>query len=174
VVYIDFCNRTQLETCSPSNWDYFRNVSVGCVKRVTFYRANLTATDRPCKLPDGDGWLYGDGISRKQLPAGGKGMCTIGHLVSQDRIYNQSQIPKGLLRTSWRGAEQEDNPLTSRGTKFHSFVRLFLPWLEVSELEKAIINISTVLEKIENLTISTMKIYREKYLPSVKLFYRIE
>jgi len=49
VVYIDFCNRTQLETYSPLNWDYFRNVSVGWVNRGTFYRANLTATDGPCK-----------------------------------------------------------------------------------------------------------------------------
>jgi len=46
-------------------------------------------------------------------------MCTIGHLVSQDRIYNQSQIPKGILRTSWRQAKREDNPLVSRGTKFN-------------------------------------------------------
>jgi len=127
------------------------------VNRGTFYRANLTAADRPQKLPDGYWWLCGDGISRKRLPAGWKGMCTVGHLVSQDRIYNQSQIPKGILRTSWKRAKREDNPLISRETKFHSFVRWFLPWLGVSELEKAIINISPVLEKMENLTIHTMK-----------------
>ena len=84
-------------------------------------------------------------------------MCTIGHLVSQDQIYNQSQIPRGILRTSWKRAKREDNPLVIRGTKFHSFVRWFLPWLGVSELEKAIVNISAVLEKTENLTIDIMK-----------------
>jgi len=154
---IDFCNRTQLETYSPSNWDYFRNVSVSWVNCGTFCRANLTATDGPCKLPDGYWWRCGDGISRKRLPARWKGMCTIGHLVSQDRIDNQSQIPKGILRTSWRRAKREDNPLVSRRTKFHSLVRWFLPWLGVSELEKDIVNISTVLEKMENLTVHTME-----------------
>jgi len=102
LVYIDFCNRTQLESYTPLNWDYFRNVSVIWVNRRTFYGANLTASDGPCKLPDGYWWLCSDGINKKQLPPGWKGMCTIGHLVSQDRIYNQSQIPKGILRTSWK------------------------------------------------------------------------
>ncbi|XP_072715660.1 endogenous retrovirus group V member 2 Env polyprotein-like [Ciconia boyciana] len=115
------------------------------------------ATDGPCKLPDGYWCLCGDGISRKRLPAGWKGMCTIGHLVSQDRIYNQSQIPRGIWRTSWKRAKREDNPLAIRGTKFHSFVRWFLPWLGVSELEKAMVNISAVLERMENLTINTIK-----------------
>ena len=111
VTYIDFCNRAQLETYSSSNWDYFRNVSTGWVNHRSFYGANLTATDGPCKLPDGYWWLCGNGVSRKRLPAGWKGMCTIGHLVSQDRIYNQSQIPRGILRTSWKRAKREDNPL---------------------------------------------------------------
>ncbi|NXH69799.1 ERVV2 protein, partial [Hydrobates tethys] len=39
---------------------------------------------------------------------------------------------------------------------FHSFVRWFIPWLGVSELEKAIVNISATMEKIENLTIDTI------------------
>ncbi|XP_072715512.1 endogenous retroviral envelope protein HEMO-like [Ciconia boyciana] len=157
VTYINFCNRTQLETYSPTKWDASRNTSVGWVSKRSFYGANLTATDGPCKRPDGYWWLCGDGISRKQLPAGWKGMCTIGHLVSQGRIYNQSQIPRGILRTSWKQAKREDNPLVIRGTKFHSFVRWFLPWLGVSELEKAIVNISAVLEQMENLTINTIK-----------------
>ncbi|NXN20321.1 ERVV2 protein, partial [Indicator maculatus] len=42
-------------------------------------------------------------------------------------------------------------------TAFHSFARWFLPWLGVSELEKAIINISAVIEKIENRTIDMIK-----------------
>ncbi|NXW78536.1 ERVV2 protein, partial [Hirundo rustica] len=35
---------------------------------------------------------------------------------------------------------------------FHRFVRGFLPWLGVPELEKAIVNISGVFEQIENRT----------------------
>ena len=49
MIYMDFCSRTQLETYSPSNWDYFRNVPIGWVNCETFYGANLTATDGPCK-----------------------------------------------------------------------------------------------------------------------------
>lgn len=44
------------------------------------------------------------------------------------------------------------NPLTEIPTAFHSFAKCFLPWLGVSELEKAIVNISTVLELPENRT----------------------
>ena len=78
MVYIDFCNRTQLETYSPLNQDYFRNVSIGWVNGRTFYEANLTATDEPCTLLDDYWWLCSDGINRKRLPAGWKSMCTIG------------------------------------------------------------------------------------------------
>ncbi|NWW42080.1 ERVV2 protein, partial [Panurus biarmicus] len=35
---------------------------------------------------------------------------------------------------------------------FHKFVRGFLPWLGVPDLEKAIVNISGVIEQIENRT----------------------
>jgi len=38
-------DKTPLETYSPSNWDYFRNVPIGWVNRGAFYGANLTATD---------------------------------------------------------------------------------------------------------------------------------
>ncbi|NXH67985.1 ERVV2 protein, partial [Hydrobates tethys] len=39
---------------------------------------------------------------------------------------------------------------------FHSFVRWFFPWLGVSELEKAIVNISATVERIENFTIDAI------------------
>ncbi|XP_040982865.1 endogenous retrovirus group V member 2 Env polyprotein-like [Aquila chrysaetos chrysaetos] len=42
-------------------------------------------------------------------------------------------------------------------TAFHSFVRWFLPWLGVSELEKAIVNISAVIENLENRTIDAIR-----------------
>ncbi|NXY82169.1 ERVV2 protein, partial [Alcedo cyanopectus] len=45
---------------------------------------------------------------------------------------------------------------------FHSFARWFLPWLGVSELEKAIVNISMVIEKIENKTMDAIKAQQEE------------
>ncbi|NXP83444.1 ERVV2 protein, partial [Ramphastos sulfuratus] len=42
-------------------------------------------------------------------------------------------------------------------TAFHSFVRWFIPWLGVSELEKAIVNISAVIESIENKTMDAIQ-----------------
>ncbi|NXA98895.1 ERVV2 protein, partial [Melanocharis versteri] len=42
-------------------------------------------------------------------------------------------------------------------TAFHSFARWFLPWLGVSELEKAIVNISAVVEEIENRTVNAIQ-----------------
>ncbi|NXG97315.1 ERVV2 protein, partial [Loxia leucoptera] len=43
---------------------------------------------------------------------------------------------------------------------FHKFMRRFLPWLGVPELEKALVNISRVIRQIENQTnyaISTLQ-----------------
>ncbi|NXX68936.1 ERVV2 protein, partial [Spizella passerina] len=43
---------------------------------------------------------------------------------------------------------------------FHKFMRRFLPWLGVPELEKVLVNISRVIEQIENQTndaISTLQ-----------------
>ncbi|NXC51360.1 ERVV2 protein, partial [Penelope pileata] len=42
-------------------------------------------------------------------------------------------------------------------TGFRSFVRRFIPSLGVSELEKAIVNISATMEQIENLTMDAIK-----------------
>ncbi|NWI66617.1 ERVV2 protein, partial [Todus mexicanus] len=40
---------------------------------------------------------------------------------------------------------------------FHNFVSWFLPWLGVSKLEKAIVNVSTVTENIENKTMDAIQ-----------------
>ncbi|KAF1487714.1 Endogenous retrovirus group V member 2 Env polyprotein, partial [Eudyptula minor novaehollandiae] len=46
-------------------------------------------------------------------------------------------------------------------TGCHSFARRFLPWLGVSELEKAIVNISAVIEEIWNETYDAIKALQE-------------
>ncbi|KAK4806185.1 hypothetical protein QYF61_001108 [Mycteria americana] len=44
------------------------------------------------------------------------------------------------------------NSLVKQGSGFRQFVRILLPWLGVSKLEKAIVNLSAMLENIENAT----------------------
>lgn len=52
--------------------------------------------------------------------------------------------------------------MIERPTAFHSFVRWFIPWLGVSELEKAIVNISAIIEKLENKTLDAIKAQQEE------------
>jgi len=47
--------------------------------------------------------------------------------------------------------------LVIRGTGFHSFVQWLIPSLGVSELEKAIVNISATVETLENLTLDAIQ-----------------
>lgn len=54
------------------------------------------------------------------------------------------------------------NPLVKRPSGFHSFARWFIPQLGVSELEKAIVNISATIEKIENATMDALKGLQEE------------
>ncbi|NXY44665.1 ERVV2 protein, partial [Ceuthmochares aereus] len=46
--------------------------------------------------------------------------------------------------------------------RFLSFARLFILWLRVSELEKAIINVSAELENIENQTLDAFRAVKEE------------
>ncbi|NXC21981.1 ERVV2 protein, partial [Corythaeola cristata] len=47
-------------------------------------------------------------------------------------------------------------------TGFHSFVRWLIPSLGVSELEKAIVNISATLEQMESLTLDALQGVQEE------------
>ncbi|XP_040445890.1 syncytin-1-like [Falco naumanni] len=150
ITVIDFCNSTQLQGYNPSGQD--ANWAYGWCKAGRFLGANLTATHGPCKLPQGYWWLCGDGFSRKQLPPGWSGMCTIGYLTTQDQIYNQTSPPPGIYRNVWRRIKRDENPIVIRNMGYHSFVRWFIPWLGVSELEKAVVNMSAEIEQMFNLT----------------------
>ncbi|XP_074992084.1 syncytin-A-like [Calonectris borealis] len=106
-----------------------------------------------CPTPQGIWWLCGDGRARKSLPNYWSGICTLGYVIPQNRVYNHSHPPPGIIRTHWRKVrEVPTNPLAERPTAFHSFVRWYFPQLGVRELERAIVNISATVEKIENLT----------------------
>uniref|UniRef100_A0A8C3K6K4 Uncharacterized protein n=1 Tax=Calidris pygmaea TaxID=425635 RepID=A0A8C3K6K4_9CHAR len=109
-------------------------------------------------IPNGLWWLCGDGRARKLLPDFWDGVCTMGYVIPQHRIYNHSHPPPGIRRTHWRRKRRiPNNPLVERPTAFHSFARWFIPCLGVSELEKAIVNISASMERIENFTVDAIQ-----------------
>uniref|UniRef100_A0A8D0FLS1 Envelope protein syncytin-rum1 n=1 Tax=Strix occidentalis caurina TaxID=311401 RepID=A0A8D0FLS1_STROC len=84
--------------------------------------------EKRCSLPPGWWYLCANGKARKCLPQNWWGECTTGILL------------------------EVENPLVIRGTGFHSFVRWLIPMLGVSELEKAIVNISATVEILANAT----------------------
>uniref|UniRef100_A0A8C0C0H1 Envelope glycoprotein n=1 Tax=Buteo japonicus TaxID=224669 RepID=A0A8C0C0H1_9AVES len=110
-----------------------------------------------CNIGPGYWWLCGDGRARKSLPQNWKGHCVRGYLAPQTSIFEGASPPRGFLRTPWLRVKRAENPLVIRGTGYHSFVRWLIPSLGVSELEKAIVNISATLEIIESATIDAIR-----------------
>uniref|UniRef100_A0A6G1RMC5 Uncharacterized protein n=1 Tax=Hypotaenidia okinawae TaxID=2861861 RepID=A0A6G1RMC5_9GRUI len=102
-------------------------------------------------IPKGLWWLCGDGRARKVLPHKWSGTCTLGYLIPRYQIFNHSHPPPGILRTPWKKIHtRELNPLGTRPTASPSFAKWFLSWLGVSELERAIANISASMESFQN------------------------
>lgn len=104
----------------------------------------------PWPVPEGSGWFWlCKHTAYKVPPAGWCGTCTLVPAVTVHQTLAQGEI-RNLV---WRNRGNVPlNPLSERPTGFHSFVRWFLPWVGVSELEKATVNISAALELMANAT----------------------
>uniref|UniRef100_A0A8C0IJI4 RNase H type-1 domain-containing protein n=1 Tax=Bubo bubo TaxID=30461 RepID=A0A8C0IJI4_BUBBB len=86
------------------------------------------------------------------LPQKWWGECTAGTLLPLSYPIRNLQ---GVSQTLWYQVKQKrevENPLAIRGTRLHSFLRWLIPRLGVSELEKAIVNISATVEILANAT----------------------
>uniref|UniRef100_A0A8D0KRU1 Uncharacterized protein n=1 Tax=Strix occidentalis caurina TaxID=311401 RepID=A0A8D0KRU1_STROC len=109
-------------------------------------------SEKRCSLPPGWWYLCANGKARKCLPQNWWGECTTGILLP---ISYPTRNLQGVSGTLWYQVKQKrevENPLVIRGTGFHSFVRWLIPMLGVSELEKAIVNISATVEILANAT----------------------
>jgi len=96
-------------------------------------------------------WLCGT-TAYKALPLAWRGICALGVLTSDLQIHPEV-LPKDTWhRTYINRVKRNLNPLRERPAGFHSLLRCFMPSLGVSELEKAILNISGETEKLANST----------------------
>ncbi|CAM5122255.1 unnamed protein product [Eretmochelys imbricata] len=96
-------------------------------------------------------WLCGR-WAYKTLPHQWSGWCTLEWLLPYTygmQTMHAHAVHNYILVACPR---RSPNPIVQRPTGFHQFVRSFLPWLGVAELERAIVNISVTLEIIENNT----------------------
>ncbi|XP_074667198.1 endogenous retrovirus group V member 2 Env polyprotein-like [Strix aluco] len=109
-------------------------------------------SEKRCSLPPGWWYLCANGKARKRLPQNWWGECTTGILLPISYPIRNLQGVSGTLWYQVKQKREVENPLVIRGTGFHSFVRWLIPMLGVSELEKAIVNISATVEILANAT----------------------
>lgn len=90
----------------------------------------------------------------KVLPVNKDQACALGAVVPNITVFDHLEKPNGRKKRSL-------NPLIERPTFFHSIVRAFLPSYRVIELERVIVNISAVIECIEQHTADAISALQE-------------
>ncbi|XP_059582550.1 syncytin-A-like [Alligator mississippiensis] len=94
-------------------------------------------------------WLCGN-RAHKILPWNWVGACTLGRVIPGFEMHSAIYLEQ--VKNFNHHMKRAVNPLATRNTGFHRFVRTFIPWLGVRELELAIINISATMEAMGNAT----------------------
>lgn len=76
-------------------------------------------------------------------------------------MYSVDEM-KGWVRSYVHRMERSTNALVESPTAFHFFARWFIPWLGVSKIQKALLNVAAVMESISNSTTDAIQVLQEE------------
>ncbi|XP_059576651.1 endogenous retroviral envelope protein HEMO-like isoform X1 [Alligator mississippiensis] len=99
-------------------------------------------------------WLC-ENRTHKILPWNWVGACTLGRVIPGFKMHSAIYLEQ--IKNFNHHMKRAVNPLATRNTGFHRFVRTFIPWLGIRELELAIINISATIKAMGNATADTIQ-----------------
>ncbi|XP_059577709.1 endogenous retroviral envelope protein HEMO [Alligator mississippiensis] len=94
-------------------------------------------------------WLCGN-RAHKILPWNWVGACTLERVIPGFKMHSTIYLKQ--IKNFNHHIKRAVNPLATRNTGFHRFVKTFITWLKVRKLELAIINISATIKAMENAT----------------------
>ncbi|XP_071412245.1 syncytin-A-like [Pithys albifrons albifrons] len=120
---------------------------------------------RPWRIvpKQGSGWYWiCENEAWKVLPLNKDRVCTLGAVIPNITIFDQIDEQEGWGGIYPRRVKRTNNPLIDRPTLFHSIVRAAIPSLGVSELEKAVVNISAILENLQDKTTDAITALKEE------------
>ncbi|XP_017584300.1 PREDICTED: syncytin-1-like [Corvus brachyrhynchos] len=101
--------------------------------------------------PQGSGWYWiCKNEAWKVLPLDKDRACALGAIIPDITVFGHLKEQSGWRWTNVRRIKTPNNPLVEHPMIFHSAVMAPIPSLEVNELEKAIVNISAIIEHTEN------------------------